>query len=104
MPRLLRRRVLLPHSWSQLKTDCPASGIITDNTPPTWTWRHHIMHILIFHGLTHSIVPGKGRYSLNWEKGEFYKKKFFLREFGENSKINSPVNDKTHSEIDRDGR
>ena len=62
LPRLLRRRVTLPHSWSQLKTDCSASGIITDNTnlvtaPARHTNRNANTHFPRTESLSAALIP-----------------------------------------------
>ena len=62
VPRLLRRRVTLPHSWSQLKTDCSASGIITDNTnlvtaPARHTNRNANTHFPRTESLSAALIP-----------------------------------------------
>ena len=80
VPRLLRRRVTLPHSWSQLKTDCSASGIITDNTnldtAQARPGRQTEMQILIFHGLGPLLTSHF--YLLTWLD---WKKNFFRNMF-----------------------
>ena len=77
VPRLLRRRVTLPHSWSQLKTDCSASGIITDNTnldtAQARPGRQTEMQILIFHGLGPLLTSHTSSYMVGLKKIDFYK-------------------------------
>ena len=82
VPRLLRRRVTLPHSWSQLKTDCSASGIITDNTnldtAQARPGRQTEMHILIFHGLGPLLTSHTSSHMVRLKKKMFSPKRFVL--------------------------